>query len=459
MLGALPVHRLRQPAAIFKWPSPFFMNPILWVCAFFVIDGVMILRIIPKLGTGLCFLAFLFTATRQPGSIRVFLTPKVMWAGIAMTILYFLLARIHHHGPYAGYASGLIAYRLLRVIPILLMGMYLANTRHGIFFAIATMLCVNAFMSILMVRYNIGFEAAVGQSAARIMHSEGTTLDAALAGVGGVHSAAARAYVVILTMGLFLSIRKHLNTLSILAYIGMLFATLLGTLFSGFTTPMLLVFLAMSFFGAFQITRVRTWFFIAGGLAAIFIAYQIALVLDLQSILSQFEKALTLFDVVLGDEQIDSVPRYFLFMHSLNTFLHAPLFGVGGYLFIPDLWANPIGGHSTFIDWPAQFGIVGVTGLIIIGVSIVQANLHLKRSGRARDLGPFAVILKIYFLVFLVHSLGNPTLAAPNIDVMTALTLGFIHGLALSSAPFSSMQPAFPFNRFKVDKTNWTAWN
>jgi hypothetical protein len=66
-------------------------------------------------------------------------------------------------------------------------------------------------------------------------------------------------------------------------------------------------------------------------------------------------------------------------------------------------------------------------------------------------MGPLALILKVYFMVWLIHSLVNPTLAAANVDVMTALTLGLIHGFAQSPGLFSAMRPPALFSKSKTN--------
>lgn len=435
-------------SAIFGNPKPFFMNPVFWICAFFVIDGILVLRIIPKVGTGVCFLGFLMTAFSQPNALRVFKSPVMLWAGIAYTLLYFAFARFIEYGPYRGYSTGLILYRLLRVLPILLMGMYLANSRRGVFWAILTVLGVNGIMSFFMVRYGLQFAGETGQAAARIMHSEGMTLDAAIAGVAGVHQAAARAYIFILAAGLFLSVRNRMNLSGNIVYLGLLGMLGLGILFSGFTAPILLIVIACGLIAAFQFFKIRTFVFSIFMLGLLVGGYMFAQALQINAILFPFEKAISLLSIPFGggaeETRLVDVDRYRLFMVSFRTFLDNPLTGVGGYLFIPGIGLStdtPIGGHSTFGDWLAQFGLIGNFGLFIIGISIYKNLRHIRLSGRARAMGPFAIILKVYFLVWLIHSLGNPVLAAANIDVMTAFAMGLVHGFSRTPGLFAATAP------------------
>lgn len=439
---------------VFRNPGFILLNPIFWICAFFIVDGILILRILPRVGTGICFLGFLMTASMQPNALRIFASPKMMWVGIGYTLLYFAFARLIEYGPFNGYTVGLIFYRLLRVMPILLMGIYIANTRHGVFWGIATMLAVNGTMSLLMVRYGIQFEVETGQTAARVMHTEGMTMDAALAGVGGVHQAAARAYIFILAVGFYLSARKQLSLSTNIAFLALFGMLGLGVLFSGFTAPMLLIIIAGGLIAAFQFFRIRTLVFSLVFMGLLAAGYIMAELLQMQIILNQFDKAISLLSIPFGGgsegRELADVDRYQLFMISLSTFMNSPVFGVGGYLYIGgDVLggSNPLGGHSTFIDWPAQFGIIGIIGLIVIGISIYKNLRYIRISGRAKAMGPFALVLKVYFLVWLIHSVGNPNLATANIDVMTAFTLGLLHGFARTPGLFAALEPPRIFHK------------
>jgi hypothetical protein len=114
-----------------------------------------------------------------------------------------------------------------------------------------------------------------------------------------------------------------------------------------------------------------------------------------------FTKFLDLGQVFLGNSTgSQTVTRGHLYLTSLNTFIHNPLFGIYGPL--GDQFNGEIGGHSGWLDFMAMYGICGSLPLFLAIILNFRKHL-LFYSGH-----PYYVFLIIAQILFICFGFLNP---------------------------------------------------
>ena len=117
---------------------------------------------------------------------------------------------------------------------------------------------------------------------------------------------------------------------------------------------------------------------------------------------------------------IDSDPtgRLYMLKKGLSVFVSNPIIGIGARL-IPG--KAMIGMHSTAVDWPAQFGIIGSLGPLIIFGYAVYACFKLRTNKHSIKTGNMFLV---FWLVYFINCFMNPTFLSVAIDFIVFLTVG-----------------------------------
>ena len=112
--------------------------------------------------------------------------------------------------------------------------------------------------------------------------------------------------------------------------------------------------------------------------------------------------------------------RGHLYLTSLNTFIHNPLFGIYGPL--GDQLNSKIGGHSGWLDLMAMYGVFGSLPLFL-GILLNFKKQLLFYSGH-----PYFVFLLIVQFLFICFGFLNP--------VIYVYQIGFAIFVVAPSLPF-----------------------
>ena len=136
---------------------------------------------------------------------------------------------------------------------------------------------------------------------------------------------------------------------------------------------------------------------------------------DVAQIDRVISKSIRLFEGVseYGFLTGDETMRAYLFTLSLNTFLDAPLLGIGPSTLAdnPNLYTL-IGGHSSWIDQLAEYGILG------FGTFIAAAIAFALRATRQLFKYRNNLVIKAAFVTGILYFIGgivNPVLFIPSI--------------------------------------------
>ena len=92
------------------------------------------------------------------------------------------------------------------------------------------------------------------------------------------------------------------------------------------------------------------------------------------------EKIMAIFLYMNGSGNAgDVTSRVSLFKLSISSFLHNPIWGVGGYY--RTTTASYIGKHAQFIDDLARYGIIGGIPLISFVIYSIKNSIYVKKNG------------------------------------------------------------------------------
>jgi hypothetical protein len=346
-------------------------------------------------------------------------------------------------------SSLVLAFRLLRYLPEFFMGIFLLTKPKSFFYFILFISIVVAFSGILSLKYSIDLYEQTGETAVRarhaVEHREGYTLgsEADMMAVGSIHSAAARSYYFLLAFGAFLfysrMIRTNYNALALV----LLLTILVTTVLSGLTLPSILVAIGLALYGRLRVKRLKNLlvalFYILIFIIGVIAVYRFEITLFTR----YFDKAFQIFNSMLGIEgTYADVDRFQLFMVSLRTFFEYPIFGVGAHLYLPGAGLGLVGGHSSISDFPAQFGIVGNIGIIVVMLWITRTVIEYYRDQRLRYyLGEMRSFFLIFWVVIFLHSFVNPTLGAPDIMRLIYLCLGMMVAIKYNPNFYIALMP------------------
>lgn len=425
---------------------PLLQDPLFYIIIYLIPNLYPIIRI-PLAWSMLTVGCFLFLTMRNPQFRAIVMSPMVFWLGLAAFMGVMTFSFFADHGFRLSHTN--IAYRILRYIPEILMGMYVANRRGGIFIVCAVLLLVGGATSMMSSLFSLKFYSDTGQTAIRHAHRAGTlgletskTFDAL--GVTNVHGAAARAYVFTLCLGFMFTITGTTKAWTLLLFLGASLALLVGAAFSGLTTPMLLLAIGVGAVLFTRIHRLKTWVIGSISIVLFTAVTWLSYAFHITVFTKYTDKAYKLLGVVFGfgHDVAEDVDRFQLFMISWNSFLDRPVFGVGGYLYIPGLGTgSPVGGHSSFADLLAQYGIVGGVCILAMIIPTILALLRIRQNNGHRQLGPFYMTLFIYFGLALIHSTVNPVVGAWQVQQMLSLVIGITFGLSVNRHPGVALMP------------------
>jgi O-antigen ligase len=123
-------------------------------------------------------------------------------------------------------------------------------------------------------------------------------------------------------------------------------------------------------------------------------------------------------------EDADDSGRWRAAMVSWRSFVSEPTFGIGAYYTME--YTDILGSHCSVLDWPAQYGLVGAFGpVLLFGIALVSSIKMGLRSLRPIT----ARILALFWMVYLFNSLINPTWLESSIDFYAFFALGLTAAL------------------------------
>jgi hypothetical protein len=435
-----------------KTSVPWILNPIFFICLYFVFQLYPFIRI-PFVLSAVSILGFLTSALLQGNSIKPFHKTSTFWICIGYSLFCLYIFAFVGHG--YQYSNTAFAYTLIRYIPEFLMALYLSNRKHGLFPVVVTIMVVCSFTGILSIIFNIDYYNKTGGSALRdrkeiLMSTKGMgdvrEMDAM--GIIGVNAAASRAYLFAICLGYFLAVKRLLKPSVYAIFVALLTIMLLATILSGLTVPLILCAIAIIGFSVLLVRKLSSvimLFVMATAFAlGTFLSYQF----NLTVFTKYFDKAWNLINRLTGtDGFIQEIDRYQLFMLSWETFLQNPIFGVGGRTGILGHGGVLIGGHSGFADTLGQFGLIGSLGFIVLFVYTIYTLYLLINLEKRNILGSFYFTFLVFFSIFFVHSFVNPTLGTFSITQVLIFVLGLMMGLRRSARPTSAILPPPTFSK------------
>lgn len=424
---------------------PLLQDPLFYIIIYLIPNLYPFIRV-PLVWSFLTIGCFMLLTLRDPKFRGIISSPVLFWAALGGFMGILAFSYFSDHGYRLSHTN--IAYRVLRYVPEIIMGMYVANRRSGIYILCGVILLVGGATSFASSVFSLHFYGETGQTAIRHAHRMGnlgveTSGAFDVLGITNVHGAAARAYIFILSLGFIFTIIGSTKVWLNFVFVGAALALLVGAAFSGLTTPMILLVIGVAALLLTRIHRLKTWGIGILSVALFSVATWLSYTFHIGVFTKYTDKAYSLLGAIFGfgDTIFEDVDRFQLFMVSWNSFIENPIFGVGGYIYIPGLGASPIGGHSSFADMLGQYGIIGGSVLAAMLFTVIFYLLRIRRGRRHQQLGPFYLTLLIYFGLSLIHSLVNPVIGAWQVQQMLSLVIGITFGLSVNRVPGVALSP------------------
>lgn len=429
-------------------------DPLFYIIIYLVPNLYPFIRV-PLVWTFLTVGCFILLTLRDSKFQRIIFTPVLFWVGLGVFMLILAFSYFTDHGYRVTHTN--VAYRVLRYVPEIIMGMYVANRRSGIYILCGVILLVGGATSFASSVFSLHFYGETGKTAIRHAHRMGTLgveTSAAfdMLGITNVHGAASRAYIFILSLGFIFTIMGITKIWLNLVFLGAALALLVGATFSGLTTPMILLVIGVAALLLTRIHRLKTWVVGVLSVALFSVSTWLFYSFHITAFTKYTDKAYSLLGAIFGfgETVVEDVDRFQLFMVSWNSFMDSPIFGVGGYLYIPGLVSGPIGGHSSFADMLGQYGIIGGSVLAVMVFTVIFYLLRIRRGRRHQQLGPFYLTLVIYFGLAFIHSFVNPVIGAWQVQQMLSFVIGITFGLSVNRLPGVALMPPPRFKSMPV---------
>ncbi len=237
---------------------------------------------------------------------------------------------------------------------------------------------------------------------------------------------------------LYMVVKAKHKILLGLAYL----AIVAGIFYSGYTGSTMLVFATLIFILIYAIffyknKKRKRAFLIVVALTVVLITILFAFCIHDDMMREYSFKYRDLFKVILGDVEINinldevkgitkgseiklgdaTVSRMSLYIKSIETFLKHPFFGVGP-VFRTATMKNGIGGHSSWLDFLAMYGIVQCLPLILC------FYYYFRRNMKQHTYAVNKVMRFVPWLLFMGYGLVNPVYVARCFPVVLCLFIG-----------------------------------
>ena len=131
--------------------------------------------------------------------------------------------------------------------------------------------------------------------------------------------------------------------------------------------------------------------------------------------------------LVAGDE----TGRGYLMTLSWHTFVNHPWIGVGPHFGSPEE-SDLVGGHSSWVDTLAEYGVLGFTWFLIFAGMGVSRVVRLWRT-HAQD--PILTGAMIFCGMYAVYGFMNPVLFLPEISLLVFFVFGAVTWPRLATLP------------------------
>lgn len=234
------------------------------------------------------------------------------------------------------------------------------------------------------------------------------TGQASLAGIGDYSYYTALAMLVPVFLGLVVSARSRLaKLLYLVLVIGLAFTVSLAT----FMGAVLLMVGGGALFATLSWTRSRTrkhsWGLIVL-IALLVLIWQSGLSHTAQGTFVANKVGLEINSIRIGGIQNDFTGRGQLNMLSIASFERSPLIGVGPYTLVdnPGLYVL-VGGHSSWLDQPAEYGLLGFLPVVVF---LLLRTLRALRSVNSKGTTNRALAHLVTLIVYIVGGILNPVL-------------------------------------------------
>jgi len=242
----------------------------------------------------------------------------------------------------------------------------------------------------------------------RMFYQSDVVAEASLAGIGEYSYYTALAMSVPVLLGLVVSVRSRLSRL---LYLVLVVGVVVTVSLSTFMGAALLMVGGGALFAALSWTRSKTRKYSWGLVVLIAIAvlvWQTSLSHTAQGSYVANKLALEIKSVRAGGIQNDSTGRGRLNMLSIASLERSPLVGVGPYSLSPNSGLDTlVGGHSSWVDQPAEYGLLG---FLPVAAFLLLRTLRVLRSVRSKSPTNEAVAHLVTLIVYIAGGLFNPVL-------------------------------------------------
>jgi hypothetical protein len=335
-------------------------------------------------------------------------------------VLYLLL----DHGQRA--ANLILLRRLVRHLPSFFMALSIFSSVSSVksFLRLFSLFLLG--QGLYDIYYNISFYYETGRSAFRVMDYQikqgiGIAEFSVFFSTNSVHRAAENVYLIMLVAISSHFLLPNLQTIEKAWYAACISILCGVALFSGLTTPIFLMGMMpilFLFISRGRFALFATLWLLATLCLVIYGAYQF----ELSAFTYYFDKAYAAILSIIRPDEFDENARILLFARSISAFFSNPVFGVGGHAFIRG--EKVLGGHSGIADTLAQFGLFGIAGIALI-LSFVFSQIKNRRSDiTLAELHVTLSLFMVLFMSFIIHSFGNPTFGAEEINRVFLFSLG-----------------------------------
>lgn len=390
------------------------------VQAYALLNLIPATRIVPKVWAAILLALFGIVILDVSSFWRAAGRCLWIWVALAITALPILLGALFDHGPTASD----YAYRFGRAVPFVFFGMAVGWTPDGLR-RLGPWIGLGALIAAVVgAAFDIQIQGETGLPGGRFTHtySQGEVLSMLTI---GWTQAAALVYVSIILLLCLAATPKRTRSWKLLVLA--LLATAVAVATASFAAATgLLGIVGLSLLVHEMMVRRRIVQGVLLGIVVLGAGYMFAMSDNPYSVKTTNRITDLSATVIQGGslEEADESGRWPAAMVSWRSFMSEPMFGIGAYYMME--YTDILGSHCSALDWPAQYGLVGTVGpVLLFGIALASSiKMALRRmrpiTGR---------ILVLFWIVYLFNGLINPSWLEPAIDFYTFFALGLTAAL------------------------------
>jgi hypothetical protein len=400
-------------------------------------NAIPVSRFIPKLWPAILLTAFFFSFFKARFVLQAWRHHVWLWCGLGLagsSLAVFALVSDQAFPQEQ-------LYYFLRACPFVLLGLVASSSEAGLRNSLLAMTVGNAVGAGIGAVLNIGVINETGQVAGRLYHTMDPTLvDASLFGQSVLYwpSVMAAALSLGLSLAVFdLLLNRRRAVVLASASLGI---TVLSVVIAGFTAAVIVLLVGCGM--AVMVLRPRlkpgrliVLVLIASvAVGALYLGRDVSPTLD-----TVWSRLSTATPIVMGRtaiEDADTSGRWDLAQLSWTTFLQSPFIGVVTGAVPFDLL---VGGHSSFVDVLALYGLAGSLGpFCLVGVALYRT---LPRRSDRRGTSVTKALF-VFWVMYLVSMALNPVWLTAEVDFYAFFALGLTAGMTSRTRAVPAMAAA-----------------